>query len=221
MLTKKIAFNILLVCSLPHCATDQAAKVRDTKPATVGIWGGGYRPNSKAGVVANLGGLVSKETHYAHNTDEGKIKSGKGDAPRSQNITTADEQKVDLGLHLYPLQTSAFFYGVGLERKNRLTRFDAHTRDSSLVEPKYANVGYQDQIISVGPAIGWDWIWPNGVSVLTDFGPRWEVSKSRSYNSTGENENVDKDQRDKLVKKLDNSSGMSIISGRAIVGYSF
>jgi hypothetical protein len=215
------ALNAFALINLASCATDQAAKMRGSKPASVGVWGGAYRPTANTGIVADAAGLVSRESHRNHVDETGNIKAGKGDGFRPQNIKTTESQKIDVGLHFYPMPTSAFHYGFGLERKNKTTNFDAHTSDSSLVEPKYANVETMDQIISVGPTVGWDWIWPNGITVMTDIGPRWQISKSRKFTSSGESENVNVMERDKLIKKFDNVTGFQLLDPKLIVGYSF
>ncbi len=67
-----------------------------------------------------------------------------------------------------------------VERKKGAFEFESPNRWQLAVEPSYANIQVDDQVISVGPSLGWDWIWPNGISALFDVGPRWEVSKSRS-----------------------------------------
>lgn len=211
-----------LCITLASCATDQAAKVRGDKPATVGIWGGGYRPKSTVGVVADVSGAVTRSTNYSHVEENGEIKSNKDTKPNAQNIQTQNSQRVDVGLHLYPFQTSAFFYGLAVNRRKQISSFDSENEGSSLAKPSYSNIQVSDNVIAVGPALGWDWIWPNGISVLWDFGPRWDVSKQRQVIDQAENgTKVDQAQRDKIIKKLDGSKAFQIVDTHLIVGYSF
>lgn len=208
---------------LGSCATDQAAKVRNDKPATVGIWGGAYRPNGNVGVVTDLAGAVTHETDYKHVDENGDIKQKRGDKPVSQNIRTRNSQKIDLAVHVYPSAKSAFFYGIGASKRKQTSDIDSPNMGSSLASPSYSNVQVSDDIVAVGPSIGWDWIWPNGVTLLMDLGPRWDVSKSRKIsNPDGESAaKLDVEARDKLLKKIDNDSGVSLIQPKLILGYSF
>jgi hypothetical protein len=204
------------------CATDQAAKQRSSKPATVGIWGGAYRPTGNVGVVADLAGAVSPETDKGHFASDGSVEMKKSDDPNTQSISTRQSGKIDVGVHIYPMQTSGFFYGLGASKRKKTTSFDTPNVGSSLTNPSYSNVAVTDDIYAVGPSIGWDWIWPNGISALLDLGPRWDVNKSRSVDEATFNaSNIDAPQRDKLLKKIDNNSGFSLITPRLIVGYSF
>ena len=115
-----------------------------------------------------------------------------------------------------------FFYGIGGSRRKSDTNFDSPSVGSSLTNPSYSNVQVSDEIYAVGPSIGWDWIWSNGITALLDLGPRWDVSKSRNIKEDGDGvSNVDIAQRDKLLKKIDNNSGINLIEPRLIVGYSF
>lgn len=216
-----IALGLGLLMS--GCATDQAAKVRSDKPATVGIWGAAYRPTANVGVVGNLSGLVSAETNHQHVDETGEIKSEKSDEPGAQNIKSRGSQKVDLGLHLYPSQKSAFFFGIAANKRKNQTEFETPNEGSSLASPSFSNVQVSDDIIAVGPSVGWDWIWTNGVSLLVDVGPRWDVSRKREVTDDSTQSNkVDVDQRDKLLKKIDNSSGLgTLLYPQLILGYSF
>ena len=218
------AFWVVLLLTLisAGCATDQAAKVRGDKHATVGVWGGAYRPNAKIGIVSDLAGLVSPQTDQKHVDSNGEIKNNRGEEANSQNIKSRESQKVDLGLHYYASPSSAFFFGLAANKRKNVTEFDSPNQGSSLANPSYSNVQVSDNVIAVGPAVGWDWIWPNGVSVLWDFGPRWDVSKSRTMSdNNGSSDKIDVAQRDKLLKKIDNSGGVRLFDSHLIVGFSF
>ncbi len=59
---------VSILWSLNSCATDQAAKVRNDRSATVGVWGAAYRPNSSVGIVANYRAVyleIPKDSHVA------------------------------------------------------------------------------------------------------------------------------------------------------------
>jgi hypothetical protein len=218
------AFSVVIFSTLLNsgCATDQAAKVRSDKPSTVGVWGGAYRPSAKIGIVSELGGLVSPQTDQKHVDGNGDIKDKRGEEANSQNIDSRESQEVDLGLHYYPSPLSAFFFGLAANRRKNVTKFDSPNQGSSLANPSYSNVQVSDDVVAVGPAMGWDWIWPNGVSVLWDFGPRWDVSKSRNMSdNSGSSDKIDVAKRDKLLKKIDNSGSLRLVDTHLIVGFSF
>lgn len=213
---------MIIVWATLGCATDQAAKQRADKPATVGIWGGAYRPSAIFGLVTDVSGAIMPETRRNHVDEEGTIKDGKNDEKNAQNIKTRESQKIDLGVHIYPSQKSAFFFGIAANKRKQQTDFDSPNVGSSLANPSYSNIQVSDDVIAIGPAVGWDWIWPNGVSFLMDLGPRWDVTRSRNMNEPdSESSQVDTTQRDKLLKKLDNRSGGMLIEPRAILGFSF
>lgn len=220
---KKNHFGALILAfGMASCATDQAAKERGDKPATVGIWGGAYRPKNNIGIVADLSGAVNRSTDYKHVEENGDIKNKKADKPNAQNIQTRETQKIDVGLHVYPFPKSAFFYGVAANKRKQVTDFNSANEGSSLTNPSFSNVEMSDNIVAVGPALGWDWIWNNGISVLWDFGPRWDISKQRQVTDhTQDGARVDQIQRDKLIKKLDSSNGIRLFDTHLIVGYSF
>ncbi len=206
---------------LGSCATDQAAKVRNDRSSTVGIWGAAYRPTGSVGVVADLQGMVSKNSSRSHIDESGEVQSGRAKLDNLQEVKSTDSRGVDIGVHVYPSQKSAFFYGLGVERKKRTVMFESHNVGSSLVDPSFSNVEVSDQTISVGPSVGYDWIWPNGMSALLDIGPRWEVSKSRSVSQDVSEREIDATRRDLAIKKIDESRGLSLLSPRLIVGYSW
>lgn len=204
--------------SLSGCCTDQAAKVRAARPATVGAWGVAYRPTSNAGVVADLNGAMGRVT------SETKLKSD----PTSSTTSTEDRKftttsrRYDLGAHFYPSQKSAFYYGFGGEYLDRTTNFASFTTTSSLANPETTPVVFNDKVVSVGPSVGWDWIWENGVSVLMDMGSRITVSRNRTIVDDGTDGNVSTADRDATQSKIDKDiNGLKLLSARLILGYSF
>lgn len=221
LLWKHFALTTLVaVVGFTSCATDSAQKMRTDKSTTVGIWGGAYRPNGKVGVVADVSGMVSRSSTDQHVSEKGEVETGKSKQSNLQEIKTVESHKFDVGLHLYPFAKSAFFYGLGFQRKTRETRFDGENVGSSLTTPSFSNVEMSDDITSVGPSVGWDWIWTNGITLLLDVGPRIEASKSRNV-KTQDSSQIDTSRRDKMIKKIDNSRGFSLFEPRLILGYSF
>jgi hypothetical protein len=223
MFKKLLSLAVGVVASLnfSSCATDQAAKVRTDKPVTAGVWGIGYRPNASIGAVANLQGVVSKNTTYTHSDEQNKIKLGRAKLSTQTQYKTVTSKHFDLGVHAYPWQKSAFFYGVGVQSKERKTQFDSPNNDYTLENRSLSQVDLQDRVIGVGPAVGWDWIWPNGMSVMLDLGPRWEVSKSRSVKDSSNGKSINTLLRDASIKKLDESQTINILDPKLILGYSW
>lgn len=219
--TVRLPASILasVICSLlSSCATDQAAKMRSSRPVTVGAWGAAYRPSAKAGVVSDLNGAVSS-TNRSSTLNSEKDNTTSTTADKSYETST---RSYDVGLHFYPWDKSAFFYGLGASYMNRTMSYSSQTISSSLTDQLYTQVSLNDKIYGAGPSIGWDWICENGFSVFTDLGSRIAVSKKRSYLDDGATDGVNTQSRDDKQAKIDKeASGSLLLSARMIVGYSF
>lgn len=218
---RSISLVLLVVASaysLSGCCTDQAAKVRAARPTTLGAWGVAYRPSGNSGVVADLKGAVGPIT------SERTIKNDSN----STTTTTADRKfttssrTYDLGYHIYPSQKSAFFYGLGGGYMERRTSFESYTATSSIANPDTTDVALNDNVVSVGPSVGWDWIWEGGVTVLMDVGSRITVSRQRTILDDGTDGNVNRTDRDEMQAQIDKDiNGLKLLSARLILGYSF
>ena len=225
-ISKRCAIAITtLIPAFSSCATDQAAKVRQSRPITLGVWGGAYRPNGNAGFVSDVSGLVSKETSKFNPADDKQNKDASSTtqtATENQEITTSNTH-VDVGLHLYPSQRSAFFYGFGAGYERRQTQFTSNTNSSTLTNPIRTDILVEDKLALIGPSIGFDWIWQNGISLLFDIGHRFVVSRQRSITDDGTDSDVNKQERDKTLAEADKHNGSKQLapSARVIVGYSF
>ena len=204
--------------AISGCATDQAAKMRSTRPVTVGVWGAAYRPGAKVGVVTNLTGVVGASTQSSSLASE----DNNATASTIDKSYETSTKAYDLGLHFYPWEKSAFFYGFGASYLNRDMNYSTQTTSSTLAEPVYTNVSLNDKMYGAVPSIGWDWICENGFSVLTDIGSRIVVSKKRRYQDDGVTDGVNIQSRDDKQAKIDKEdSGSVLLSARMIIGYSF
>ena len=215
----------LLILTMSGCATDQAAKVRSSRPITVGLWGGAIRPTSSAALVTDVAGLVTKDkvnfTPTDDKTDENTTSTVTQTTP-TQPVTTTTS-KADLGLHMYVGERSAFFWGLGVQYQRRQTQFASSTAATSLTNPVYADIVVDDKLTAVGPSVGWDWIWQNGISLFVDVGHRFVVSRQRSITNDGSGSNVNAQERDVTLAKADKyNSGLTLAPDlRMIIGYSF
>jgi hypothetical protein len=217
----------LSILTMLGCATDQAAKVREARPLTVGFIGASYRPSDKVGLNLSVGLPGAKES-FKIDKDE-KVKTSfencdsecKDTKNQERDIESTEHAKVDLALHYYIWDTSAFFLGGGVEYRKQRTEFGSATTRDTPSNPQYTNVSFDDELLSIGPSFGWDWIWENGFSISADFGPRWAVQKQRKFREDGSHAQVNEERRDAILRRLDQSKGLEIIRGRGVIGYSF
>lgn len=207
-----------VVIALSGCCTDQAAKVRADRHTTVGLVGVAYRPSANAGVVADLNGALGA-TKIESSLKPDKTASAAATEERKFNTAS---RRFDLGMHLYPFPKSAFFYGAGAEYLDRTTNFNSPTYSSSLASPETTAVSFNDKVISVGPSVGWDWIWENGFSFFADLGGRIPVSRKHTVLDDGTDGNVNISDRDETQSKINKQiNGAMSISAHLMLGYSF
>lgn len=209
------------------CAPQRANAVRDDKPLTVGLVGVSYRPTGKIGLGTTYAG--SGET----NEKMSESSSGAGgiisfNSKPDENETSYKERDVKTSYsvispfaHYYPIDTSAFFVGVGASILSARSKFDEHTTGSTSLAPEYTEVEYKTNATYVSVPVGWAWIWESGFSLSLDFGPRFRVNASSSYGNDGSAGSVAADKRDASKEYLDNRVPVMAIGGNSIIGWSF
>jgi hypothetical protein len=209
---------VLVVIGLPGCAPSRAKMVREQRNTTIGLLGASYRPTGNVGIGVAGGAAKNdieidreKKSYASNKTEDANIREMK------ETSTT-----VSPFVHFYPWETSAFFWGAGVNFTKNRFQFDEEKEGSTSLAPAFTGVTYESTATDIHVPLGWHWIWENGVTVMLDFGPSATVAYSGRYTNDGGDDGVNAAQRDQSVEALDRAKkGGLRFAGSSIIGYSF
>ena len=212
---QKYGFRLLPLITLfttISCATDNAEKVRQERPYTVGYLGGGYRPKGNMGINV-YPSYTSARFGNSPSTESSSL--FKEETDRDLNLKDFNFS----GSFIYfPWHTSAFNMGISVKKGTSTLSYNADGATSTAVSSRI-NVEYQRSYTTIGIPVGWYWIWENGFTLSLDFGPRWRVTNSLSWNYDGGTA-VNQSERDSFQSKMENVNAFTL-GGAGIIGYSF
>lgn len=197
--------SVIGVFLTSSCATDDAAKLREAKPHTIGIFGGAFRPNPSTIVAGDINQLTVTPTNYVS-----FLKS------RERNLIASGLLLDFYGAH-HLWDTSAFYVGGGVRVAQGEISFDAK---NALTGKLTERVRYMRNDVYLTIPIGWYWIWESAFTLGLDFGPNLRISKSLKISSDG-GVNVDGVDRDKYADEITAGNGFEFGGGRGIIGFSF
>jgi hypothetical protein len=188
------------------CATDQAAKLRQERPYTVGYLGAAYRPQDNLAI--NLSADIRADASGSGSISEMR----QGEEDRNISLTG---HKIGISALYFPKSTSAFFVGAGILSGSGSVKFDGKKTNSD----EKTKVTYDRSASYIGIPLGWYWIWDNGFTLALDFGPNLRISHSQKIRNSG-GVDVDTSDRDKTIGKIEDKNKITL-GGRGLFGYSF
>lgn len=198
--------SLWVVASLMcHCATDNAAQLREERQFSIGVWGAGYRPNPDIGV--GLTGSMSSDGSNGFGSNFMEI---------SKRNVNQSGQSIGLSVVKFPWKTSAFCFGLGISTSKGEVAFDADVVDGS---SEMTRVKYTRSATYVGVPIGWYWIWEKGITFALNLGPNYRIAHKTSLAQDG-GAKVDAGQRDDFISSMENSNRITW-GGFGLMGYSF
>lgn len=209
------------------CAPQRANAVRDDKSLTVGLVGVSYRPTGKIGIGTTYAGSgETNEKMSESSSGAGGIISFNSKAEEKETAFDSRDVKTSYSVispfaHYYPIDTSAFYVGLGASMLSSRSKFNEETSGSTELAPEYTEVDFKTNATYVAVPLGWAWIWESGFSLSLDFGPRFRVNASSSYGNDGSSNSVAADKRDASKEYLDNRVPVMAIGGNSIIGWSF
>lgn len=215
-----IALFVTLLTQM-SCAGNNAAELRELRPTTI---------------AANLGPTLSLEYRpmknfgidvYAHNTGS-ELNSTDLDLgglfwdTLEEGSRNFKDEGTDLGISasFYPIHSSAFRVGFGLESHTSKVSFDSNTLDLDQYGfPGSTKVSYAQNSIYLAIPLGWSWIWDSGFSFSIDYGPRFRLSRSTDWKNAG-GSRVDAAFRDRYGNSKEDDKNIQL-GGSGGFGYSF
>jgi hypothetical protein len=220
------ALVVVAALALTHCAPERARAVREDKSLTLGLPGASFRPTGKISIGTTLGYAHRAKTTI-NNTETGM---GAIDITPDDDSADLDEDERELYtsnvtvspfVHVYPWDSSAFFFGGGISYSKSNYRFSEERMDSTALAPTYTDVAYDSTSTYVGVPVGWAWIWESGFSLTLDVGPRFRVSRTQEMRDDGEASGVNSQSRDRTVETIDSLENPVTLGGSGIIGWSF
>jgi len=203
---------------LPGCAPSRAKMVREQRNVTIGLLGASYRPTGNVGVGV-AGGAAKEDIEI-----DREKKSYATNKSEDANVREMKESTTTVSpfVHFYPWETSAFFWGAGVNFTKNRYLFDEEKDGSTALAPTFTEVNYESSTTDLHVPLGWHWIWENGMTLMFDFGPSTTVAYSGRYIDDGGQDGVNAVERDRSIEALDRAKkGGLRFAGSSIVGYSF
>jgi hypothetical protein len=210
------------------CAPQRANALRDDKPLTVGLVGVSYRPNGRIGIGTTYSGSAETNEKMSESSSgaSGIIsisgKPAEKEPAFAERDVTSSYSVFSPFAHYYPIDTSAFFVGIGASIMSSRSKYNEETTGHTALAPEYTEIDVKRNATYLAVPVGWAWIWESGFSLSLDFGPRFRVSSSSSYGNDGSAGSVAVDKRDTTKEYLDNREPVMAVGGaNTIIGWSF
>ena len=203
---------LLVTTALQGCASDPG-KTRMEDPVTVGLSLLQYRPAHWIGLALEFPVSSTPWTVFG---DPG-TSSGRRVAASNAMFSM---QESFVSMVFYPWMTSSFYLGIQGSTGTIRKSYDVANIDGM----ETTRVKEKEVFVTAGPAIGWTFIGWLGLTLNVDIGPRFTMSKKRTYTAGADGSGVDEQKRDQLANEIDAAKpgeGTSIKYLHAAIGISF
>lgn len=212
----KFVCLVSAILGLEACAPMHAAKVRKSKPVSIGLVGASVRVSENIDVGASYKGGDIETTKKMETT----VASDNSTLERDYNYSSTSY--VLPYVRYYPWKTSAFFIGAAAYQNTDRYNFKTiNNGEIGLAEDATAEE-YNIKTTHMVIPFGWAWIWESGFTFGLDLSIDYRVKGATEISN---NSSINRADVENVVANIDenygNTIGLSSASGTSIIGYSF